>query len=110
MPNGNVRSPDVTYISLGKLPEGRSPETFGEVIPDLVVEVLSPGDSLKELGKKIGEFLEHGVPLVWLVDPARQTVTVYRSLTETRQLSSKDTITAEPVLPGFSAAIHRFFG
>ena len=47
-----MRSPDVTYVSLGKLPEGRSPETFGEVIPDLAVEVLSPCDSLKELGRK----------------------------------------------------------
>src|SRR5262245_3259748 len=45
LPSGNVRSPDVTYISLAKLPEGRSPDMFGEVIPDLVVEVMSPGDS-----------------------------------------------------------------
>jgi Uma2 family endonuclease len=108
-PNGNVRSPDVTFVSLSKLPEGRSPETFGELIPDLAVEVLSPSDSLKELGKKIGEFLENGVPLVWVVDLARQTVTIYRSLTETQQLTSKDTITAEPGLPGFSAPVSRFF-
>ena len=109
LPNGNVRSPDVTYVSLGKLPGGHSPESFGEVVPDLAVEVLSPSDSLKELGRKIGEFLEQGVPLVWLVDPKRQTVTVYRSLTDTQQLGPADTITAEPVLPGFSAAVHRFF-
>jgi Uma2 family endonuclease len=109
LPNGNVRSPDVTYVSTTKLPEGRSPETFGEVIPDLAVEVLSPSDSLKELGRKIGEFLENGVPIVWLVDPGRQTVTIYRSLSETQQLTSKDTITAEPVLPGFSVSISRFF-
>jgi Uma2 family endonuclease len=108
-PNGNVRSPDVTYVNIAKLPEGRSPEAFGEVIPDLAVEVLSPSDSLKELGRKIGEFLENGVPIVWLVDPARQTVTIYRSLTETQQLTSKDMITAEPVLPGFSVPINRFF-
>jgi Uma2 family endonuclease len=109
LPNGNVRSPDVTYVSTAKLPEGRSPETFGEVIPDLAVEVLSPSDSLKELGRKIGEFLENGVPIVWLVDPGRQTVTIYRSLSETQQLTSKDTIMAEAVLPGFSVSISRFF-
>lgn len=108
-PNGNVRSPDVTYVSLAKLPGGVSPETFGEVIPDLAVEVLSPSDSLRELGRKIGEFLDNGVPLVWLVDPARQTVTVYRSLTETQQLDVDDTITAEPILPGFSVPVRRFF-
>jgi Uma2 family endonuclease len=108
-PNGNVRSPDVTYVSNAKLPGGLSPEAFGELIPDLAVEVLSPSDRLKELGRKIGEFLDNGVPIVWLVDPSRQTVTIYRSLTETQQLTSKDTLTAEPVLPGFSVSISRFF-
>ena len=108
-PSGNVRSPDVTYVRNTKLPGGESPETFGELIPDLAVEVLSPTDSLKQLGRKIGEFLENGVPLVWLVDPARQTVTVYRSLTDTQQLTSNDLITAEPVLPGFSVPVRRFF-
>jgi Uma2 family endonuclease len=108
-PNGNVRSPDVTFVSNAKLPEGRSPESYGAVIPDLAVEVLSPRDSLKQLGRKIGEFLENGVPLVWLVDPRRQSVTVYRSLTDTEQLTSSDTITADPVLPGFSAPVSSFF-
>ena len=108
-PSGNVRSPDVTYVRNTKLPGGESPETFGELIPDLAVEVLSPTDSLKQLGRKIGEFLENGVPLVWLVDPARQTVTVYRSLTDTQQLTSNDLITAEPVMPGFSVPVRRFF-
>ena len=52
------------------------------------------------------------IPLIvawWLVDPARQTVTIYRSLTETEQLTATDTITAEPVLPGFSVPVSRFF-
>ena len=108
-PTGNVRSPDVTYVSNGKLPGGRSPDTFGEVIPDLAVEVLSPSDSMRELGRKIGEYFENGVPLVWVVDPKRQTVTVYRSLSDTEQLTAADRITAEPILPGFSADIRLFF-
>jgi Uma2 family endonuclease len=108
-PNGNLRSPDVTFVTNAKLPEGRSPEGFGAVIPDLAVEVLSPRDSLKQLGKRIGEFLENGVPLVWLIDPRRESVTVYRSLTDTQQLTSAETITAEPVLPGFSTLVSNFF-
>jgi Uma2 family endonuclease len=108
-PSGNVRSPDVTYVSNGKLPGGRSPDTYGEVIPDLVVEVLSPSDSVREMGRKIGEYFENGVPLVWLVDPKPQTVTIYRSLTDTERRTATDRITAEPVLPGFSADIRLFF-
>jgi Uma2 family endonuclease len=109
LPNGNVRSPDVTFVSLEKLPGGTSPESYGAVVPDLAVEVLSPNDSLRRVGDKIGEYFECGVPLVWLVDPARQTVTVYRSLLETELLTVDDVITAEPVLPGFSCPVADFF-
>ncbi len=64
---------------------------------------------ISHIGRKIGEFLECGVVLLWLVDPRRETVTVYRSLSQTEQLDANDTITAEPVLPGFSCLVSRFF-
>ena len=50
-----------------------------------------------------------GVTIVWLVDPAERTVTVYRSLSNIQRFTSNDTITGEPVLPGFSCAVSRFF-
>lgn len=109
LPNGNLRSPDVTVVRNDKLPSGESPEGFAEFVPDLAVEVLSPQDSLKEVGQKIGEFLENGVPAVWLVDPAQKTITVYHSLSQTQQFTTDDVITAEPVLPGFSCPVSRFF-
>ena len=62
LPNGNLRSPDVSFIKNEKLPGGKAPETFGEIIPDLVVEVLSPSDTMRQVADKIGEFLECGVP------------------------------------------------
>ena len=49
------------------------------------------------------------MPLVWLIDPQCETVTVYRSLSQTEQFGVKDVITAEPVLPGFSCPVSRFF-
>jgi len=108
-PTAISRSPDVTFVRNEKLPSGKSPEGFAEFIPDLAIEVLSPQDSLKEIGQKIGEFLECGVPLLWLVDPARQTVTVYRSsLSHTQQFTIGDIITAEPALPEFSSPVSRF--
>lgn len=108
-PSGNVRSPDVTFVRNEKLPDGQSPDTYGKVIPDLAVEVLSPNDRMREVGRKIGEFFENGVPLVWLVDPAQQTVTIYRSLSNAEQRTVNDTIDAEPVLPGFSVPVRLFF-
>src|SRR5262249_25665765 len=109
LPNGNVRSPDVIFVRNEKLPGGKSPEGFGELIPDLAVEVLSPQDSLREIGRKIGEFLECGVRLVWLVDPKRETVTAYKSLSETQNYSTADTLTADAVLPEFVCSVSRFF-
>jgi Uma2 family endonuclease len=61
------------------------------------------------MADKIGEYVENGVPLVWVVDPAQATVTVYRSLTDTQRLSSGDTLSGEPVLPGFSCRVSEFF-
>jgi Uma2 family endonuclease len=109
LPNGNVRSPDVTFVRNDKLPDGQSPETFGEFVPDLAVDVLSPHDSMRQVAAKIGEFLECGVPLVWLVDPAQCTVTVYRSLSDATRLGLDDRIDAAGVLPGFSSPISAFF-
>ena len=108
-PNGNLRSPDVFFVRSEKLPGGKSPITFGEMIPDFAAEVLSPGNRSGQIAQKIGEFLEYGVQIVWLVDPEDQSVTVYRSLTHTQRFTSEDVIDAKPVLPGFSCKVSRFF-
>jgi Uma2 family endonuclease len=108
-PNGNLRSPDVTFVRNDKVPTGKAAEGFLKSMPDLAVEVLSPHDSLKQVGEKIGEFLDSGVPLVWLVDPELKTVTLYRSLSQTEQLTSADVIDAGDILPGFSCPVSRFF-
>ena len=85
------------------------PRGFGDFVPDLAVEVLSPSDAQREVADKIGEYLQCGVPIVWLVDPDSKSVTVFRSLTDVRRLESSDTISAEPVLPGFSCRVSQFF-
>jgi Uma2 family endonuclease len=103
LPDGNVRSPDVSVVRVEKLPDGKPPRTFGAFAPDLAVEVLSPNDSHRAVADKIGEYLQCGVALVWLVDPDARTVTVFRSLTDVHQLMSVDEITADPVLPGVFA-------
>jgi Uma2 family endonuclease len=92
-----------------KLPDGKSPVTFGKLVPDFAVEVLSPADRPRQVADKIGEFLECGVPLVWVVDPKAQTVTAYRSLSQIQQFTAQDIISAEPILPGFTCLVSRFF-
>jgi Uma2 family endonuclease len=109
LPDGNVRCPDVGFVRNEKLPGGEVPWGLGEFAPDLAVEILSTNESLRYLFNKIGEYLQCGVPLVWLVDPDATTVTTFRSLTDVCTLRRTDTITGDPVLPGFSCRVDQFF-
>lgn len=101
LPNGNLRSPDVSFVRLERLPEGRSPKGFAHFAPDLAVEILSPSDNMNEINEKIAEYFDNGTNCVWVVDPDSQTITVYSSPTNRHVLQAEDEVTAENVIPGF---------
>ena len=104
-----VRAPDLAFIAKARLPQQGIPKKFAEFPPDLAVEVLSPEDQASEIAKKVEEYLSAGVPLIWIVDPATQTVTVYRSLPDVKVLTAEQELDGEPVLPGFRAKIEEIF-
>jgi Uma2 family endonuclease len=101
----NVRSPDVSFVASGRFPEERAPVDFVTLAPDLVVEVLSPGDRRGDVLEKIGEYLDVGTRLVWVIDPEKRTAAVYRSLTNVRTISETDSLDGENVVPGFSCRL-----
>ena len=105
-----VRAPDVAFISRERLPAEGIPEKFAEFPPDLAVEVLSPEDTASELLRKVEEYLDAGVPLIWVVDPATRTTTVYRSLQNVTILSSDAELTGGKVVPGFQCKVSELFG
>ena len=73
-----VRGPDIAYFSTSKLPlETRIPG-YAEVVPDLVVEVVSPNDTRREVAAKARMWLRYDVRLVWVVLPQTRSVDVYR--------------------------------
>jgi Uma2 family endonuclease len=101
LPNGAVRSPDVTWIEKSKL-EGISPDiAFPEVIPDFLIELRSKTDSLKTLQKKMEEYRSNGVRLGLLINPQDQQVEIYRSGQELSILESPAAIDCNEVMPGF---------
>lgn len=102
-----VRGPDVAFWSRERLPE--LPDRFTEVPPDLAVEVVSPRDTHREVVEKALHFLDHGVRLVWVVDPEDRIVMVYRSRHEVRILRETDELSGEDVLPGFSCGVSELF-
>lgn len=103
-----LRRPDVALWSITRQPT--MPEGYFEIPPDLVVEVLSPGDRRGDVRAKVKEYLLHGVPLVWLVDPEARTVTVYQGNLRGTEFDEADVIDAGPVLPGFSCKVADLFG
>ncbi len=100
---------DVAYISAENCPA--DPRKAGSVdgLPTLVVEVLSPSDKVEDIDDKVDEYLETGVPIVWVVDPRHSTVTVYRLDVKPQLFNSDQELTAEPFLPGFRVNVSEFF-
>jgi Uma2 family endonuclease len=108
-----IRKPDVSFIPSDRIPGGKLPAGHCPIAPGLAVEVVSPGDLAYEVEEKVAEYLEAGVPLVWIVNPPTRTVRVRRPKTSNRgpvaELSGEDLISGEDVLPGFSCKVSEFF-
>ena len=101
----NLRSPDVSFVAVGRFPDEKLPTGFIEFAPDLAVEVLSPDDRRRDLLEKVGEYLDAGSRLVWVVDPETRTAAVYRSLTDVRHVDDRGHLEGGDVLPGLSFAL-----
>ena len=103
------RKPDVVYITFERLGGTAIPDGDILVAPVLVVEVLSPGNSGIEVEEKLNEYLEAGIPIVWIVNPDQRTIRIYRHDGSTRLFREKDVIENEPILPGFRMIVGEVF-
>ena len=103
-----VRAPDVGFIRRDRVPHP-APTGFAELAPDLVVEVLSPEDRPGDVLAKVGDWLTAGTRLVWVVDPIREVVRVYRADGNETVVSRDTELHGEDVLPGFTCALAALF-
>ncbi len=104
-----VLGPDVAFISAAHLAAEPLGDGFREGAPDLAVEVLPPGQALREGHEKALAWLDAGAALVWVVNPAARTVRVYRSRADTETLSATDELDGGALLPGFRCRIADLF-
>ena len=102
--------PDVSFVAVGRTPSDPALEGFVDLTPDLVIEVLSPGDHSRDVLDKVGEYLQAGVRLIWIVDPKRRSAVIYRSLSDVRQLAAEDSLDGEDVVPGFGCPLKEVVG
>jgi Uma2 family endonuclease len=105
-----MRGADFAFYSYQRVPKGSFKQKgYLPVAPDLVIEVKSPSDSWKAILTKVAEYLNAGVTVVCVLDPERQTATVYQADQPEQTLSVEQTLTFPQVLPGFSTNVKRFF-
>jgi Uma2 family endonuclease len=78
-------------------------------VPDLAVEVLSEGNTPREMEQKLQEYFTAGVRLVWYVDPVRQEVHVYTAPDQRKVLTADHTLHGGEVLPGFTLPLRQLF-
>jgi len=104
-----VRGADIAFVSWERLPQ-RSPVGFPSLGPDLVVEVLSPGDRPGETLAKVADWLSAGTRLVWVIDAERRLARVYRADGSETTLDAAGVLDGEDVLPDFSCPLASILG
>ncbi|MEM7809314.1 MAG: Uma2 family endonuclease [Planctomycetota bacterium] len=106
--DGDLRAPDVTFTSKARVPKTREPRP--QLSPDLIVEVLSPSNTQREIERKLRDFFAGGTRLAWVVDPSTRTVAIHRGgVGPAVKIDTSGTLDGEDVLPGFSMPISKLF-
>lgn len=109
------RSPDVTvgvdavYVPPDVVTIQSDETTLIDGIPSLVVEILSPNDTVEEINEKIAAYRTAGVPHIWVIDPYQRTLVVHRPSELPVLFNPTQEVTAEPQLPGFRTSVARLF-
>ena len=104
-----VREPDIFFVSAERLPLDVRVRGYLEVMPELVVEIVSPGDSPQDIREKIDMWLEHGVSMAVIVHPGERAVMVHRPEIPAVMLTGDDALDGGDVLPGFSLPLSEIF-
>ena len=109
------RVPDVMYYRSSRLKQYRGEiEDYEEkpmvLVPDLVVEIISPTDAFSDVERKAELYLEDGVQIIWIVDPKRKTVKEYTSQnTDGTNKRESDVLSGGDVAEGFELKVCEIF-
>ncbi len=93
-----VRAPDVAYVHAERRPARM--RGFPDLAPDLAVEVLSPDDRPGQVLAKVGDWLNAGTVIVWVIDPQRRNARHFAADGTITLLGEQDTLDGAPVLDG----------
>jgi Uma2 family endonuclease len=107
---GQVRIPDVSFISWDRYPGEEFPdEGVSSVVPNLAVEVISPGNPRAEIDRKLRDYFLADVELAWVIEPKSQKAKSYTSPDEVVQIGKTGSLDGGSVLPGFRLPLKQLF-
>ena len=104
-----VRAPDIAFIRRERIPVGGLPQGYWPGAPDLAVEVISPGDTAREVEEKANVWLRAGCLTVWIVDPRSKSITVYVAGGTVTTLAADAILDGGDILPGFQCPVADVF-
>jgi len=104
LPDGSRRGPDAWWISPERWnaspPEARQPP-FAAIVPDFIIEIVSPSNRGPDLADKVQRYLQGGARLIWVINARRRQVTIHRPGTEPEILDDPELLHGADVMPGF---------
>ena len=103
-----VRKPDVLFYRRGRLPNGLA-EGWEKTAPDLVVEVVSPNDKVAPVERKLREYREAGIPLIWVIHPDSGTAQVLGANLARTEIGRDGVLDGGDILPGFKLKLSDLF-
>jgi Uma2 family endonuclease len=105
-----IRMPDVAFFSWRHFPNRKLPDSpVPHLAPDLAVEILSKGNTKREMQRKLREYFAAGVRLVWYIDPRKRQATIYISPDQAESIPAHGSLTGGDVLPGFALPLSALF-
>ena len=104
-----VRAPDAAFVRQASIERQGIVKGYWEGAPDLAIEVISPGDTYAEVAEKVEEWLTAGCTMVWVINPRRETVEVYRADEDFTVLRGTDTLDGGDVVEGFQCQVQDIF-
>jgi Uma2 family endonuclease len=111
LPNGAKRAPDLAWVSRARWEAltAEEREEFPPLCPDFVVEIRSRSDAISAIQAKMEEYLANGAQRGWLIDPIEKKIYIYRPSAAVDCLENPQSVSGDPILPGFTLDVQRLW-
>lgn len=108
---GVSRVPDVSVFTWDRIPTDDEGSLADDVFepPDIAIEIVSPKQGVNPLIRRCLWYVEHGVRLALLVDPADRSIIAFRPGGRTSALRGTDMVDLDDVIPGLQLTVAQVF-